>query len=243
MSGDDPFAEIRALIVGQPDPARPDGTVGLLRRACGVAVQALSASGAGVTVMTGDGVRGVSAASDPGSARLEELQFTLGEGPCLEAYASRRPVLIPELADGAMTRWPAYTPAVVGTGVRGVFAFPLQIGAARLGVLDVFRDRAGALTADELRRAVVLADATVAALLDHHEHHDGGDAGRADLDEAIEDRAELFQAQGMVMVQLGISIGEAMARMRAYAYTQDRRLSDVAHDVVARRLRFDQDHS
>jgi AmiR/NasT family two-component response regulator len=60
-------------------------------------------------------------------------------------------------------------------------------------------------------------------------------------DEAIEDRAELFQAQGMVMVQLGISIGEAMARMRAYAYAHDRRLSEVARDVVARRLRFDPD--
>jgi hypothetical protein len=218
-------------------------TVALLRRVCQAAVQTLAASGAGVTVMTGDGVRGVSAASDPDSARLEELQFVLGEGPCIEAYGSRRPVLISDLTDGAMTRWPAYAPAVADTGVRAVFAFPLQIGAARLGVLDVFRDRAGALTADQLWHAVLLADATVAAVLDRHEHHDGAGAGRADLYEAIEDRAELFQAQGMVMVQLGVSIGEAMARMRAYAYAQDRRLGEVAHDVVARRLRFDPDQA
>jgi hypothetical protein len=243
MSGvEDPLTQAKAAIAGQSDPGGRGGTVGLLRRVCAAAVQTLSASGAGVTVMIGDGVRGVSAASDPGSARLEELQFTLGEGPCLEAYASRRPVLIPELADGAMTRWPAYAPAVVEQGVRAVFAFPLQIGAARLGVLDVFRDRAGPLTADELWHAVLLADATVAALLDQHEQAGGG-ADRADLDEAIEDRAELFQAQGMVMVQLGVSIGEAMARMRAYAYAENRRLSEVAHDVVARRLRFDPDQS
>jgi GAF domain/ANTAR domain len=237
------FTQFRALIAGQPDRVGGGGTAGLLRRVCGVAVQALSASGAGVSMMTAQGGgRGVVAASDPGSARLEELQFTLGEGPCVDAYASRRPVLISDLAGGAMARWPAYAPAVHDNGVRAVFAFPLQIGAARLGVLDVFRDRVGALTADELRRAVVLADVTVAALLDHHEQDDGGDAGRADLDEAIEDRAELFQAQGMVMVQLGISIGEAMARMRAYAYAENRRLGEVAHDIVARRLRFDQDH-
>jgi GAF domain-containing protein len=204
-------------------------------------VRTLSACGAGVSMMTDDGSRSVGAASDPGSARLEELQFILGEGPCMDAYASRRPVLVPELADRAMTRWPIYAPAVVEDGVRAVFAFPLQIGAARLGVLDVFRDRAGALTSDELRQAVLLAEVTVAALLDQHEHG-GADAGRADLDEAIEDRAELFQAQGMVMVQLGVSIGDAMARMRAYAYAENRRLGGVARDIVARRLRFDPDH-
>jgi hypothetical protein len=234
------FAQFRALIAGQPEPAGQGGTVGLLRRVCGQAVPTLSASGAGVAVMTEDGDRGVGAASDPASERLEELQFTLGEGPCIDAYASRRPVLIPDLADGAMARWPAYAAAVQEKGVRAVFAFPLQVGAARLGVLDVFRDHAGALTADELRHAVLLADATVAALLDQQE--DGTDAGVDDLDEAIEDRAELFQAQGMVMVQLGISISEAMARMRAYAFAENRRLSEVARDVVARRLRLDRDH-
>ena len=235
------FAQLRALIAGRPDPGGDGGTVGLLARVCEAAVQTLSASGAGVTVMTDDGGRGVGAASDPRCERLEELQFTLGEGPCVDAYASRRPVLVPDIADGAMTRWPAYAPAVHAHGVRAVFAFPLQVGAARLGVLDVFRDGAAALTADELWHAVLLADATVGALLDQHDH-DGTEAGGEDLDEVVEDRAELFQAQGMVMVQLGVSIGEAMARMRAYAYAQDRRLSEVARDIVARRLRFDPDH-
>jgi hypothetical protein len=243
MTGvDGVLAQFRALIAGQPDLAGQGDTAGLLKRLCGAAVQTLSASGAGVAVMTDDGVRGVGAASDPGSERLEELQFTLGEGPCVDAYALRRPVLVPDLADGAMARWPAYAPAVHQRGVRAMFAFPLQVGAARLGVLDVFRDRAGALTSDELRQGVLLAEVTVAALLDQHDQ-DGGDAPLDELGEAVEGRAELFQAQGMVMVQLGVSIGEAMARMRAYAYAQDRRLSDVARDVVARRLCFDPDHS
>jgi GAF domain-containing protein len=243
MSGiEDHLAQAKALIASQPNPVAGGGTVGLLRRVCGAAVQALSASGAGVNMMTDDGIRGVCAASDPGYERLEELQFTLGEGPCRDAYSSRRPVLVPDLADDAMTRWPVYASTVHETGVRAVFAFPLQIGAARLGVLDVFRDQAGPLTSGELRQAVLLADVTVAALLDQHEQN-GTDASLNDLDEAVEDRAELFQAQGMVMVQLGISIGEAMARMRAYAYAENRRLSEVARDIVARRLRFDPDRS
>jgi len=141
-----------------------------------------------------------------------------------------------------MTRWPVYAPAAHAHGVRAVFAFPLQVGAARLGVLDVFRDRTGALTADELRHGVLLADVTVAALLDQHKRN-GDDTRLDDLDQAIEDRAELFQAQGMVMVQLGVNLAEAMVRIRAYAYAEDRRLSKVARDIVARRLRFDPDHS
>ncbi len=237
----DHVPRLRALLADPPHQVAGNGTVGLLQRVCGAAVHTLSASGAGVTMMTDHGVRGVCAASDPSAERLEELQFTLGEGPSLDAYASRRPLLVPELTDSAMTRWPVYAPTVHDNGVRAVFAFPLQVGAARLGVLDVFRDRAGALTADELRQALLLADVTVAALLDLHEQN--GDRGSLDdLDDAIEGRAELFQAQGMVMVQLGVSIGDAMARMRAYAYAENRRLIEVARDIVARRLRFDPDH-
>ncbi|WP_230686687.1 ANTAR domain-containing protein [Catellatospora vulcania] len=149
-----------------------------------------------------------------------------------------RPVLIPDLADGAMSRWPVYAPAVHAEGVRAVFAFPLQVGAARLGVMDVFRTRAGMLSPDELTLALTFAEVAVATLLDGH---DSGGAGVADgwLDDPLGSRAELFQAQGMVMVQLRVSLAEAMVRMRAHAYVHDRRLYDVAADVVARRLSFD----
>lgn len=239
---DDHVARLTALLAGPSNRLGGNGTVGLLRRVCGAAVQTLSASGAGVAMMAGHGVRGVCAASDPSAERLGELQFTLGEGPCLDAYASRRPVLVPELTDSAMTRWPIYAPTAHDTGVRAVFAFPLQAGAARLGVLDVFRDHSGELKPEELRQALLLAEITVGALLDQHEQNDDR-VSAVDLDEAIGGHAELFQAQGMVMVQLGVSIEEAIARMRAYAYVENRRLSEVARDIVARRLSFERDHS
>ena len=236
---DDRAAAIRELIAGQP--AGPGGAGGLLQRVCSAATVALSASGAGISVMTDDGLRGVSAASDPHSARMEELQFVLGEGPCVDAFDTRRPVLVPDLADGATARWPMYTPAVHEGGVRAVFAFPLQIGAARLGVLDVFRRSAGPLTGEELPIALAFADVTVAALLDRQEELGAGVAGE-DLTVAAEHRAELFQAQGMVMVQLGVTINAAMARLRAHAYAQGRPLGEIAHDVVERRLRLDRDN-
>jgi hypothetical protein len=211
----------------------------LLRRVCLAATRELAAAGAGISVMTDGGLRGLSAGSDPDAERIEDLQFLLGEGPCISAFDGRRPVLVPDLADAAMTRWPVYAPAAYDGGVRAVFAFPLQVGGVRLGVLDVFRDRPGPLGEAELAVALTFADVTVEALLDRHERDNQRDA----IDGPAVDvghRAQLFQAQGMVMVQLGVPLGEALVRMRAYAYAENRRLADVAHDIVARRLRLDQ---
>jgi hypothetical protein len=207
-----------------------------MRRLCGAAARALSASGSGLTVMVKDGTRAVTTASDLATERLEELQLTLGEGPCVDAYASRRPVLIPDLTS-AMARWPVYAPAVHAAGVRAVFAFPLQIGAARLGMLDVFRTETGMLTADQLTLALTFAEVAVATLLDGPGDARTGETGGW-LDDPLGSRADLFQAQGMIMVQLGSNLAEAMARMRAYAYAHDRRLGEVALDIVARRLTF-----
>lgn len=205
-----------------------------LERACIDAMRALSASGVGVSVMADDGVHGMAAASDAHTARVEELQFTYGEGPCIDAFTGGAPVLVSDLTDGAAGRWPVYTPAVRAEGVRAVFAFPLQIGAARLGVLDVLRTRSGSLSRIDLGHALTIADQLVTMLLDRQER---GDAAALDLG----NRAALFQAQGMVTVQLGVSLAEAMVRIRAHAYAENRPLSEVAADIVARRLRFDVD--
>lgn len=239
---DDRLARVVALIAQQPPRTDAgDGLAGFLPRLCAAAVRALSASGTGLNVMIEDGVRGLMAASDPTTARIEDLQFVLGEGPCIDAFTARRPVLVPDLGDGASSRWPGYAQAAYDVGVRAVFAFPLQIGAARLGVLDVFRPRPGTLTVDELVQALSFAEVAVTTLLGGQDRAWPGAAADG-LDEAMDSRAEVFQAQGMVMVQLGVSLAEALARMRAYAYAENRPLTDVAHDVVHRRLVFDRDH-
>ncbi len=234
----DPYTRVRALIAEEPITGDGDG-VGVradLRRLCAAAARALDACGVGLTLMTADGMRALGTATDPVTERLEELQLTLGEGPCIEAFARRRPVLVPELVDGAGGRWPGYAPGIYALGVRAVFAFPLQVGAARLGVLDVFRARPGSLSADDLALALVFAEIAVADLLDGQQPDPyGGER----LDDMFSGRAQLFQAQGMVMVQLGVSLADALARIRAYAYAENRSLGEVAVDIVARRLRFD----
>jgi hypothetical protein len=237
---DDDRARVVTLIAQQPPaPQDRDGVMGSLRRLCAAATQALLASGAAVVVMAEDGVRGVTVASDPASERIEELQALLGEGPLTDAFANRRPVLVPDLA-AAMARWPVYTPAAADLGVRAAFAFPLQVGAARLGVLGIFRVRPGPLSGGELRQALMFAEVALTTLLDGQESAPRG-APAEGLAGGVERRAEVFQAQGMVMIQLGVGLAEALARMRAHAYAGNRQLGEVAADIVARRLRFDPD--
>jgi GAF domain len=210
-----------------------------LRRLCHLAVHTLPASGAGLSVVAQDNQFSLLAAADPVSERLEELQFVLGEGPCVAAAADGRPVLVPDLAADGPRRWPAYAAAVLEAGFCAVFAFPLQVGAAQLGVLDLFRSQPGSLTGPELNRALNLADAAVTVLLDGQRRH-GPDGAGSPADE-LGATTELFQAQGMVMVQIGGTLPEAMARIRAHAYAGDHRLVDVARAIVARELRFERD--
>jgi hypothetical protein len=234
---------VKALIASEPSvPGGAEGMVGLLQRLCAAAAKALVASGAGVSVMTEDGVVVVAAASGEASARVDELQFTLGEGPCTDAFASRRPVLEADLGAGVMARWPVYSAAAHHEGVRAVFAFPLQLGAARLGVLDLYRGRAGSLTDAELTEALSFAEVAMTTLLDGQRKAPHGKAAGG-LDEALDYHAEVHQAQGMVMVQLGVSLAAALALLRAYAYADDRALGAVARDVVTRSLRLDQDNT
>ncbi|WP_199517302.1 ANTAR domain-containing protein [Nucisporomicrobium flavum] len=170
---------------------------------------------------------------------LEDLTMTIGEGPSAEAIADG-PSMIADLDDPqCLARWPVFAPAVIGHGVRAVFALPLRVGAIRLGVMDLYRRERGALEGELLADVLVLTDLACALLLgtvrDDRKGRDG-------LPERIVlQHPEVHQATGMVTVQLGVSAAVALARLRAYAYATDRTLRDVAGDVVARVLRFDPD--
>jgi hypothetical protein len=237
----DPYERVMELMARLPrDTARQGDVVGRLRRVCVAAVDALLATGAGISVLARGGTPGIVAASDPRSEALEDMQFLLGEGPCIDALAGRRPVLVGDLAEVGRTRWPAYAAELLDAGTGAVFAFPLQIGVAQLGVLDVFRARAGQLSTIQVGYALIFADLAVGMLLDAQEISPDGVLAEG-LDGAIAHRAELFQAQGMVMVQLGVAPAEALSRIRAYTFAQGRALHEVARDIVERRIRFDRE--
>jgi hypothetical protein len=174
-------------------------------------------------------------ASDDIAARIEELQFTLGEGPCIDALRLGAPVLVGDLDSAAHRQWPSFTNGAAEAGVRAVFAFPLAIGAIRVGALDLYRDAAGELTPAQLATALRAADAAAVSLL----RSDGWSGTLVDdARERSSYRLVVHQAAGMVMVQLDTSIEDALVKLRAHAYAHDLSINDVAADVVARRLHF-----
>lgn len=221
--------------------ARAEGTAPRIRHACQACVQALEAVGAGVSMIRGPELREPVYATDARSEELDELQFTLGQGPSVDASAGNRPVLVADLSQhDSRYRWPMFAPAAVERGISGMFAFPIGVGAARVGVMAVYRQPTGQLSNEQALDALVYAEAVLALVLDQR----GGiqpDLPYSDDEGFVERRAEVHQAAGMMSVQLGVEISDALARLRAFAFLNDRRLAAVAHDVVARRLRFHAD--
>jgi hypothetical protein len=206
---------------------------------CMAAVARLAVDGASVTAVSGPAVREPLAATDELSARLEELLLTTGEGPGVEDFMFGSPILIPDLAP-VTERWPGFAPAAVAAGARALFAFPMQAGAIRAGVLSLYRARPGPLTSRQLADALVFADIALQLLLDSY----GGISGSADyrpLDGMSDSRAEVYQATGIISVQLGVSLEEAFVRLRAHAFAAGAPLDGVADDVVSHTLRFDHD--
>jgi hypothetical protein len=215
----------------------PDGELDT-KRLCEVCAEVTGLTGAGIMLMSGGIPRGSVCTTDAVSALIEQLQFELGEGPCVDAYNQDRPVFEPDLARPTSPRWLAFTGPAVEAGARAVFGFPLQVGAVRLGALNLYRDTAGGLSDAEHADALLLASITAQALLLLQADAPAG-AIAAELEANADFQYVVHQASGMVAAQLSVSLGLALVRLRAHAFGNDRALTEVARDVVARRLRFD----
>ena len=207
--------------------------------ACAAAVTGVQVTGAWLSAGSSADGGHLIRATDGVSQRLAEFQLTLGEGPSLDAFASGGPALASDLADRETgRRWPTFAPAACAAGAAAVFAFPLAVGAIRAGVLGLYRDRPDPLADRELGDALLFADTATLLLLNAQAN--GSSVAESDLRPAEFPwhRAEIDQATGMLTEQLGVNIADAFARLRAYAYANDLRLTDVARDIVARRLRL-----
>jgi hypothetical protein len=204
---------------------------------CRAAVSRLGVDGASVTAVSGLALREPLSASDELSARLEELLFTTGEGPGAEDFAFGSPMLIPDL-ESVAERWPGFVPPAVAAGARALFALPLQAGAIRVGVLSLHRAQPGPLMPQELADALVFADIALQLLLDSSSGISQL-SGYRPLDGLSDSRAEVYQAVGMISVQMDVSLEEAFVRLRAHAFATGAPLDDIADDVVSRSLRFD----
>ncbi|MEO3761009.1 GAF and ANTAR domain-containing protein [Mycobacterium sp. B14F4] len=227
--------------------AAVDGRRGLeaANRLCEACVVHIDIDAAAISLVF-DGInKGTLGSSGAAARRYDELQFVLGEGPCLDSVATRAPVLVRDLAAAQQLRWPAYAPAMLDLQIRGVFAVPVLVAGEYIGALDLFRTRPGALGDEELAGAVIAAELAGVSVLDLLD---------ADLQAAVADphsdawaelnalsRVEVSQATGMLVAQLGVEPAEALIRLRAHAYSSGRSATDIARDIIDRRLRLDED--
>lgn len=208
---------------------------------CEVCRSVTGMAGAGIMLMSGDLPLGSVCTTGEVSALIEDLQYTLGEGPCVDSYRLDRPVLEPDLDHPTTSRWPAFTGPALDAGVRAIFGFPLGVGAARLGALNLYAERPGPLSDDQHADALVMAEIAAEALLAMQAAEPSGVLA-AELERGSNFQYVVHQAAGMVSAQLEVSVAQALVRLRAYAFANHRLIGEVAADVVARRLRFaDQD--
>lgn len=176
-------------------------------------------------------------ASDPVAARLDEMQFDLGEGPCWDALRLRRPILQPDMrtVDGVL--WPVFTQAVIAEGIGALFAFPMLVGPLQVGAVDMYAHHPLILSKVQTKRAVELADATARQVLQRALRSVIADSG----DGYVEDdnpfsRKIVHQATGMVLAQLNINVDDARMVIQAHAFANNRSMMDVAQDILDRRI-------
>lgn len=235
-AGDRLRAHIRATLDGEPGP----DVATSLRRLCVAIVEELGLRTATVLMSTGSASEGVAATSDEADRHLGELQFSLGEGPGIEAFDAARPVLASDLV-AEQSRWPGYAPEALSAGAGAVYAFPLQVGAVRLGVLMLYSSQPRSLSTLEASQCLVFAEVATERLLEATgDVHDGV---QPEVEIPLKIRDVVFQAQGMIMVALGVDLAHALARLRAHAFAESRDLDAVAADVVAGRLELPQDET
>jgi hypothetical protein len=230
--------QLRAALDGRRGLAAADSLCEACVTLFGIDAAAISLVFSGVT-------SGTFGSSNAAARDYDELQFTIGEGPCLDSVSTRGPVLVPDLATPNFIRWPLYRPALLDYKIRGVFAIPVVLAGEFVGALDFFKTQPGELRVDQLAGAVIAAELAGAPLLD---------LMHSDLQAAVNDpyssawadfnalsRTEVSQATGMLVAQLGIEPAEALVRMRAHAYATNRSATEVARDILDRRLRLEAD--
>ncbi|WP_235096905.1 ANTAR domain-containing protein [Amycolatopsis decaplanina] len=209
-----------------------------VKHACVVCGEVLEATGVGLTLAAGGGLAEPVFATDDRSRELEDLQFTLGEGPAVEVVRGGMLVVVTDVTSSeASLRWPMFAPEAIDRGVKSIIAVPIQAGAIKLGAVDCYREFAGFPSSEGQAQALVCAEAVIPLAI---AEVDVGRPGLAEwIDREFTDHHDrVHQAAGMVSVQLDIGLADALARMRAYAYAHGRKLDEVAEDVVRRRVKF-----
>ena len=205
---------------------------------CLACVDVLAVSGAGLVLMSGGQSLDFVGVSDWISEAVEQMEYTLGEGPCVSAFRNQIPVFDADLAEEVPDRWPEFRRGALAAGVRAAFGFPLLIDRFCIGALNLYQDRPGALSDDQVADALVVAQFASRAVMAWQADAPPGTVAWQ-LEQIPNHGVEVHQATGRISVQAGVSLDDALVLLRAYAFSHDRLIGDVATDVAAGRVRLD----
>jgi hypothetical protein len=197
---------------------------------CAPLVRVLPVDGAAVSTLVRPFEPEVVCSTDAASGRLSQWSLDLGEGPAWEALASGRPVLVPDL-ESVGDRWPLLADAVAESGMRAVYAFPLQVGWIDVGAIDLYSLDRSTMAGPDVADAAHLADVVATQILQSAmatlgTAEDGGSSSRR----------EVHQATGMLIARFAVEPADALLILRAHAFFLGRPVLDVASDLVARRI-------
>lgn len=214
-------------------------------RLCSACVELLAVDGAALSIVHGGAISRSLGAHDALSRELDELQFTYGEGPGLDAVTGSSPVLVPDLLEVESGRWQAFAEAATGRGVRAVFALPVTVAGFSIGALDLYRREPGDMDVAAVTGGMLAAEFAALPLLDlmgMAANEAASDTTSTEWEElSALTRVEVYQASGMLIAQLGISPAESLVRLRGYAFAHDMTASEVAFEIISRRLRLTDD--
>jgi GAF domain-containing protein len=205
---------------------------------CAAFVDDLGVSGASISVVSYGGRQSTICSSDATMARAETLQFELGEGPHWDALSSREPVIASDLNAATEQRWPLLVDGVRGLGIQSIFAFPMLMGAALVGVVDLYSLTPRTVDKEFIAKASLHAGRVAMGAV-QRALHSATDSASEETPMAPALRREVHQATGMIIAQLDISATAAFARLQGHAFVTERPIDHIAHDVVMGRLAFD----
>jgi GAF domain-containing protein len=218
------FVELADTMVGEFD------VVEFLHQLAERCVALLDCAEAGIMLADASGLLRVMASSSERSDALELLQSQHEEGPCFECYLRGRPVHSENLAADT-GRWPTFAPAAVERGFGSVQAIPMRVRGETVGALNLFRSGSGRLADRDLPVGQGMADIAAVALLQERALRESRGVTQQ-LQAALNSRVIIEQAKGILAERAGTTVDTAFARLRIHARDHNRRLGDVAREVI-----------
>jgi GAF domain-containing protein len=192
----------------------------------------LDVDGAGLMLADEHGELRWATASDQQTQIIEEGQERLGEGPCVNAFAERAPMAMRDATKEP--QWGRITDVATGQEMRAGLSVPVQLEGGPIGSLDLYSAEPRDWDQAEISAAQVYA-ALAATLLSQAAAAQVKGRLAEQLQVALEHRARIERAKGMVMMQEGIDDAAAFERLRSVSRSSRRPLIDVVDEVLGGR--------